>query len=309
MHEIARSRLVPYGVAVLATAASLLIRWPLTPLLGQAVPHMTFFPAVMIAAYFGGFWPGLLATILSAAAANYFLTGQFPFFHFATVNDVAALILFVLVGTIISGLCESLHRARRRLVTHERRQAEEALVQERYLLHALMDNLPDNIYFKDAASHFLRINKALTTYFGLSDPAQALGKTDFDFFMEEHARPTYADEQEIIRTGQPVVGKEEKETWLDGRVRWVSTTKMPFRDNDGGITGTFGISRDITKVKLVEEALRESEHRWRSLTEALPQLVWTAMPDGACDYFSTQWTEYTGIAESDLLGWRWLSVL
>src|SRR5438132_2420943 len=267
MHETSRSRLVPYGVAVLATAASLLIRWPLRPVLGEAVPHMTFFPAVMIAAYFGGFWPGLLATILSAAAANYFLTGQFPFFHFATANDVAALILFVLVGTILSGLCESLHRARRRLVSHERRQAEEALVQERYLLHALMDNLPDNIYFKDAASRFLRINKALTTYFGLSDPAQAIGKTDFDFFTEEHAGPAHVDEQEIIRTGQPVVGKEEKESWLDGRVRWVSTTKMPFRDSDGQIIGTFGVARDITNVKLGEEALRESERRFRTFVD------------------------------------------
>src|SRR5207244_5756096 len=119
----------------------------------------------------------------------------------------------------------------------ERKHAEEALAQARYLLHTLMDNLPDNIYFKDAASRFVRINKALTTYFGLSDPAQAIGKTDFDFFTEEHARPAYADEQEIMRTGQPVIGKDEKETWLDGRVRWVSTTKMPFRDSDGPIIG------------------------------------------------------------------------
>jgi PAS domain S-box-containing protein len=58
-----------------------------------------------------------------------------------------------------------------------------------------------------------------------------------------------------------------------------------------------------------EERLRESEQRWRSLTEALPQLVWTATPDGACDYFSTQWTQHTGVPESDLLGWRWLEVL
>ena len=81
-----------------------------------------------------------------------------------------------------------------------------------------MDNLPDNIYFKDAAGRFLRINKALTAYFGLSDPAQAIGKTDFDFFTEEHAGPASADEQEIIRTGQPVVGIANpvrlKPTWI-----------------------------------------------------------------------------------------------
>ena len=106
------------------------------------------------------------------------------------------------------------------------------------------------------------------------------------------------------------MGKEEREVWLDGRVRWVSTTKMPFREQNGKITGTFGVSRDITRVKLAEEALRESESRWRSLTEALPQLVWTATPDGALlSYFSTQWTQHTGVPESELLGWRWLETL
>src|SRR6266478_4664941 len=113
MYERPRARLVAYGVAVLAPAVSLLVRWPLWPVLGDAVPHMTFFPAVMIAAYFGGFRPGLLATLLSAVAANYFLTEQLRSFHVVNTRDVLALILFVLVGTIISGLCESLHRVQR----------------------------------------------------------------------------------------------------------------------------------------------------------------------------------------------------
>src|ERR1700682_96338 len=107
MNETPRARLVAYGMAVLAPAVSLLVRWPLWPVLGDAVPHMTFFPAVMIAAYFGGFRPGLLATILSAVAANSFFTQQLSAFHVTSVNNVAALILFVLVGTIISGLSES----------------------------------------------------------------------------------------------------------------------------------------------------------------------------------------------------------
>src|SRR5205085_5189581 len=70
-----------------------------------------------------------------------------------------------------------------------------------------------------------------------------------------------------------------------------------------------GLNQDITRQRRTEEALRESEQRWRSLTEALPQLVWSATPDGTCDYFSMQWTQHTGVPESDLLGWRWLEVL
>ena len=60
---------------------------------------------------------------------------------------------------------------------------------------------------------------------------------------------------------------------------------------------------------LDDEPLRKGEERWRRLVEALPQLVWSATPDGACDYFSAQWTQYTGVAESELLGWRWMDVL
>src|SRR5438874_13557540 len=127
MNERTPTRLVAYGVALLATVSCLLIRWPLWPVLGDAVPHMTFFPAVMIAAYFGGFGPGMLATLLSAAAANYFVAGWLAALPIQKVRDVAALILFLLVGTIISGLCESLHRARRRLVEAERRRAADAL--------------------------------------------------------------------------------------------------------------------------------------------------------------------------------------
>ena len=138
----------------------------------------------------------------------------------------------------------------------ERRQAQEALVLEQYLTRSLMDNTPDYIYFKDTHSRFVRMNKAQAARFGLSDPAEAIGKTDFDFFSEEHARQAYADERQVIETGQPIVGVEEKETWPDGHETWVSTTKLPLRDEERRIVGTFGISRDITERKRLEHTLR-----------------------------------------------------
>jgi PAS domain S-box-containing protein len=162
----------------------------------------------------------------------------------------------------------------------ERKQAEEALAQERDLLGTLMDNLPDTIYFKDRESRFTRINKAVAKGFGLSDPGQAVGKTDFDFFTAEHAQQAYNDEQEVIATGKPMTAKEEKETWPDGRVTWVSTTKMPFRDATGAIIGTFGVSHDITKRKRAEEALRTSEERYRELFENASDIVYTTDLEG-----------------------------
>src|SRR5260370_1326584 len=152
MRETLRARLIDYGVAVLATVVCLLIRWPLAPLLGNAVPHMTFFPAVMVAAYFGGFGPGLLATILSAVAANYLLPLQPSSFEATRVNEVAALILFVLVGSIISGLSESLHGARRRIVADERRRAEEARRETEERFRQLAENIHE-IFWMMAPQH------------------------------------------------------------------------------------------------------------------------------------------------------------
>jgi PAS domain S-box-containing protein len=147
----------------------------------------------------------------------------------------------------------------------ERKQAEAALVWERYLLSSLLDNLPDHIYFKDCDSRFTRISKSLGEAFGLRDSSEAVGKTDFDFFTEAHAKPAFEAEQKIMATGQPVLGLEEKENWPDGRLTWTNTTKMPLKDQSGTIIGTFGISRDITERKLTEAQLGESEAKLRAL--------------------------------------------
>ena len=137
----------------------------------------------------------------------------------------------------------------------ERQRVERELAYERDLFRTMMDNTSDHIYFKDAQSRFLLINKAQSTKFGLSDPAWAVGKTDFDFFSDEHARRAFTDERKILAGDLPFVGVEEKETWPDGNETWVSTTKFPMRDSDGGIIGTFGVSRDITERKAIESSI------------------------------------------------------
>jgi PAS domain S-box-containing protein len=137
----------------------------------------------------------------------------------------------------------------------DRHQAEEALRLERDLLHSLMDNIPDSIYFKDRDSRFLRVSRQMAQKFGLGSSEQAIGKTDADVFTSEHAQQALADEQEIIRSGEPLVARLERETWPDRDATWVSTTKMPLRNGHGEIIGTFGISRDITELKETQDDL------------------------------------------------------
>jgi len=132
-----------------------------------------------------------------------------------------------------------------------RKKAEEALIKEQFLINALMNNLTDHVYFKDLESRFIRNNRAHALSFGLSDPVQVIGKSDFDFFTENAARQAFEDEQAIIKTGKPIL-KEEKLTRKDQSDAWFSAIKMPLFDNDGTIIGTFGISRDITGKKRSE---------------------------------------------------------
>jgi sigma-B regulation protein RsbU (phosphoserine phosphatase) len=141
--------------------------------------------------------------------------------------------------------------------------------QEGFLLQTLMDNIPDSVYFKDTRSRFLMINRSLAKKHHLADPHEAVGKTDADYFTKPHAEQALADEQQILRTGVPMVNIEESETWPDGSVTWASTTKMPLRNQAGRIIGTFGISRDITQRKLAEQTLAE---RTRQLHEKSQQI-------------------------------------
>jgi PAS domain S-box-containing protein len=140
----------------------------------------------------------------------------------------------------------------------DRQQAQQALDHERDLLQTLMDNIPDDIFFKDKASRFVRASKAIATRSGLLDPKELIGKSDSDIFSEEYAQATLRDEQRVMETGEPLVGKEERRVWADGHVTWSSTTKLPLHDKESNIIGTFGISRNITPLKIAQDNLREA---------------------------------------------------
>jgi PAS domain S-box-containing protein len=125
------------------------------------------------------------------------------------------------------------------------------------LLAGLMDTIPDYIYFKDRQCRFIRINKAHARHLGLASPDEAVGKTDLDLHDPNHAEKAFADDRRIMETGLPMIGVAEKETQPDGGIVWVSTTKVPLRDERGTVIGLVGISRDITEQKAAETRLSE----------------------------------------------------
>ncbi|HWL07173.1 MAG TPA: response regulator, partial [Planctomicrobium sp.] len=141
------------------------------------------------------------------------------------------------------------------------------------LLDGLMDAIPDNIYFKDLQGHYLRINRAKARSSGLKTSLDAIGKTDFDYFTDAHARSAYEVEQRIIQTGKPLIDHEEQLVWPDGKVTWVSATKVPLKRADGTIIGTLGISRDVTSHVEISQTLHMERDRLRTLIDHLPDYV------------------------------------
>jgi PAS domain S-box-containing protein len=112
------------------------------------------------------------------------------------------------------------------------------------------------------------------------------------------------DVRRALQTGEYF--SEFRVIWPDGSVHWLETRAHVFTDGHDKPVRIMGVNMDITERKRQEEALRSSELRWRTMAEALPNLVWTDLPDGQCDWLSSQWGKYTGIPEKELLGLAWL---
>ena len=141
----------------------------------------------------------------------------------------------------------------------QRKLAEEALAQDRNLLRALIDNLPDCIYVKDTQSRFMAANLATARLMGAADPNELLGKTDADFYPPEQAAEYRADEEKLFQWGRPIVNKNESRRDADGDWRLVATTKIPLIDSHGKVYGLVGISRDLTAHDQAKAAMRVAQ--------------------------------------------------
>lgn len=158
-------------------------------------------------------------------------------------------LLYVAAASVFSALYLSFRRQRGQ---QPRVQLLQGFEDERGLLRLLIDNMPDYIYVKDAESHFVIANRALADLVGAKDPHDLLGKTDFDYFPSPIAAAFFADEQAVIRSGKPLINREEPNIDADGNAKWNLTTKVPLKDANGKPIGVMGIGRDLTPRKQVE---------------------------------------------------------
>jgi PAS domain S-box-containing protein len=156
----------------------------------------------------------------------------------------------------------------------ERKQIEEALMNEKAFLDALMDNIPDSIYFKDRQCRITRANRKEMQDLHITDMSLIIGKTDEDLFGGEFGRRTTVSEQKLMESGKPVIGLVETRNLEDGQLNWTSTTKVPLRNKNGDIVGLVGITREINELMKAQEEREHERTLLRTLIDNLPDYIY-----------------------------------
>jgi PAS domain S-box-containing protein len=180
----------------------------------------------------------------------------------------------------------------------------ENLMQQTTLLDALLNYLPDYIYFKDADSKFLRISKSMIALFGAKSDEEVIGKSDFDFQTVENAKKYYNDEQNIIQSKKGITNQLQREIMPDGTELWNSVTKLPLLTNEGQCIGTFGISKDVTELKKLELESHEREVELNGIITAIQNSTFTVEYDqnGTITDVNEALLNLFGIQRKDIIG-------
>lgn len=156
----------------------------------------------------------------------------------------------------------------------ERKQAETALRKSMKLLQSVVEYVPGRIFWKDRDSRYLGCNTEFAKDAGHARPDELIGKTDFEMGWKDQAELYRADDQAVMESGQPKLDYEELQTTPDGDMIWLSTSKVPLRDESQQVIGMLGLYRDITERKRAEEALSENQARLDLALRSARMGVW-----------------------------------
>ncbi len=187
-------------------------------------------------------------------------------------------------------------------------QGDESAIWDHRVLRALLDSVPQGVYWKDRQSRYLGCNQIVARSFGFSSINDVIGLTDFDLpgLTREQAMNFVARDLEVMERNRPLLGIIEQATHADGSTVWLETNKVPILDADGTVIGVLGTSQDITARKISEEQLRQSELRYRSLVKATSAVTWHAPVNRLGTEPHPEWMEFTGQSEEEMIngGWR-----
>ena len=314
-----------YLVALLATAIAAACRIALQPFLGDAMPFLLFPVAITLAAFYGGFGPGLVATALGLVTATYLFIPPSRSFVVPDIQEWFRIGVYVATGLVISWLCELLHATRRRLELEKerldrsmtaRRSVEDSLArsesaerQRALELEEVYASMPIGLAQLDRELRYVRINDRLADMNGLPVAAH-LGRS-LSEVVPDLAPKVEAAFRRVLETGEPVLDVEitgetpaapgVERAWLES---W-----FPLRDASGRIMGLNVIAQETTERRLAARRLAESEERFRVLVGALTSIVWVADATGAFDAPQETWSAYTGQSLEAYLGHGWTEAI
>jgi PAS domain S-box-containing protein len=236
-----------YGFAVVAVILASLLRAAIARALGEGTPFILFYPTVVLAAWFGGFWPGLLSTVCAGFIAWYFFIPPYYSFALSEPTAPAQLIVFLLSGTLISSLAESLHRARR---ISQQREASEREERERF--RVTFDSIGDAVIATDAQGrvNFMnRVAEFLTGWSRNEVSEKRLGEV-FNIINEQTRQPVENPALRALEHGL-IVGLANHSVLIakDGTERAIDDSAAPIRTVTGGTIGAVLIFRDISERK------------------------------------------------------------
>jgi PAS domain S-box-containing protein len=184
----------------------------------------------------------------------------------------------------------------------ERKLVEQELAQERALLRTVIDNVPSSIFAKDLQGRKTLVNRANLEVLGATSEDEVLGRTDYDAYPEELAALFEADDRRVLETGQPIIDNECFVQSHKGEGRWILASKVPLRDASGQIIGLVGITHNISERRQMEEALRESEERFRRIVETANEGIWQVNAEGRTVFVNPRMAEMLGYAPEEMIG-------
>jgi len=195
-------------------------------------------------------------------------------------------------------------------VRRQRAWTKDALQKNETMLSLILNSIPQSIFWKDRNSIYLGCNKVFALEAGFEDPAQIIGKSDFDLpWSREESEAYRKDDREVIESLQPKLHIIEAQHQHNGKQVWIDTTKIPLKDILNSGYGVLGIYENITEQKTAQEALQESELRFRVLAESSPVGIFTTDAKGSTTYVNQRWCEISKLSFDKAMGTGWLKTI
>lgn len=174
------------------------------------------------------------------------------------------------------------------------------------ILANIIDTAPVRIFWKDKDLNFLGCNRAFAHDAGVDTPAEVIGKSDYEMGWKDQAELYRADDRHIIDTGTSKLCFEEPQTTPNGKTMWLSTSKVPLRDEENEIVGILGIYRDISKRKRIEQALIEEKNAAQNYLNIVNVMILILDADKNVQLINRRGCEIMGYSADEMIGKNWM---